>query len=451
MKDFCPFVIIDEKVNEIVQLNELAKQSGIKKHMGLASSIALSDRLEVTSYAQELESQELTTIATELYSLVSDIFLDLPKGIYLNLQSQLKLYGTLEQALVLIKDKLSQYELSYHFANSYSPFSAKVLAKASLDRQVTDKSSVLTLLSALQIQSLELDKKAEQNLVSTGVKQIKHLLSIPLKELAIRFDLSVTNTIGYIKGELKQKLVPFHPESQFYVQHELNFEISNSCALERPISKLLEKLERFLIQSNQTTQSLEFCFTDNTQQTLTMTVDSAIYQTRANKWQELLNLKLEQLKLNAPIREVALTVSRLHPDKFNTPDMLSNKEGNMEKVELVSILQAKLGKGSVSILKYEPEHLPERSTQLINRVEETKQRPLSNLSTYVLRPALLLQTPVRLKEQVKLVGLPERLQTNWWNDYCATRDYFIAQNSQRQWYWVFREPNQQWYVHGYFS
>ena len=31
------------------------------------------------------------------------------------------------------------------------------------------------------------------------------------------------------------------------------------------------------------------------------------------------------------------------------------------------------------------------------------------------------------------------------------RDYFIARTEQGRWLWVFRTPEQQWFIHGQFS
>ena len=77
-KDLTPFAIIDDNLNEVVQLNHLAHLSGIRKKMGLASSITLSSELKVATYEYTKENKELHKIAESLYFVVSDIFLDPP-------------------------------------------------------------------------------------------------------------------------------------------------------------------------------------------------------------------------------------------------------------------------------------------------------------------------------------------------------------------------------------
>lgn len=450
-KDLIPFVIINEHINEVVQLNTLAYQAGIRKHMGLASSLALSEQLKVTTYQQDLETQELNLIAETLYHVASDISLDPPKGIYLNLRPQLKFYGSLKHAWGVITKEVDNWHLNYHFANAHSPLSAKLLACSSADRLLSNKTAVMTMLESLPIQVLQLEAKTEQSLIRIGIRKIKHLLSIPLKELAIRFNLTVVNTIGYLRGEMRQKLSSFQPNTTFYRQYELMYEVTNSPSLARPMLKLLQQLETFLIRSNLTTQSLKFTLIMANQNSLDINIDSAIYQTSAKKWMVLVELKLEQLKLHAPVRDVSLEALKLQQQNFHTQDMLSTRQGNMEKAELLSILQTKLGKAAVYQLKYRSEHLPEKSTKRLSSPNSSCQPKLTNRANFAIRPAILLETPQPLAESIELISLPERIQSNWWNNHSVTRDYFVAQNSQQQKYWVFRRPDKTWYLHGYFS
>jgi protein ImuB len=76
------------------------------------------------------------------------------------------------------------------------------------------------------------------------------------------------------------------------------------------------------------------------------------------------------------------------------------------------------------------------------------------------RPLWLLDNPQRLEIRqqqlyrqgyLRLLVGPERIESGWW-DKDVQRDYFIAENTQGQRYWIFREIGGEgkWYVHGIF-
>ena len=82
------------------------------------------------------------------------------------------------------------------------------------------------------------------------------------------------------------------------------------------------------------------------------------------------------------------------------------------------------------------------------------------------RPAWLLSAPQPLElrgnspvfesSTLEMVAGPERIETGWWDDAPATRDYFIGENASGQLVWVYRErlpvPGKAlWYLQGLFG
>ena len=57
---------------------------------------------------------------------------------------------------------------------------------------------------------------------------------------------------------------------------------------------------------------------------------------------------------------------------------------------------------------------------------------------------------------LELVAGPERIETGWWDDAPATRDYYIAENTAGRLVWIYRErlpvPGKAlWYLQGLFG
>lgn len=450
-KDRGPFAIIDKSLNEVVQFNALAHDSGIKKHMGVASSIALCKELKVVSYDEKLEEEKIKDIAKQLYLITPDIFLDPPKGIYIDISSMSKLYPSTSKFWDSIVKTINTNPVAFQFSNSYSPLTAKLLAYSGMNRLLADKQNALTYLKSFHISSLCLDKNTEKALVHVGIRRLEQLLSIPLKDLAIRFDIELINTIGYLKGELKQKLKAYEPNCSFSEKLELMFDIGNISLLEKPILKLLKQFQSFLIARNLTTQEISLHLETSEGNLISVEVSSARAQKNAYKWLELTSLQLEQIKLEHPIRTLHLIVEKLQQDQFETASLLSNSTAQADMEDLITLLQTKLGKNSVLQLQYHPEHLPEKSTRLVTYLDDIAKPLSTDQSLYSIRPAFLLPEPIELKEQVELKSSPERIQTDWWDRELITRDYFIAENQTYQKFWVYRQPDRRWFLHGYFS
>ena len=118
---------------------------------------------------------------------------------------------------------------------------------------------------------------------------------------------------------------------------------------------------------------------------------------------------------------------------------------------MLSRLQSKLGKNSVCQLNYVEDFRPEHSTQTcILNESASKQEQTKQSSIFADRPGLLLPQPQPLDLKVEVIKGPERIQSGWWDDKPIKRDYYIGQSLDGQQVWIFKTPNKEWFLHGYF-
>ncbi|NVK25033.1 MAG: DNA polymerase Y family protein [Gammaproteobacteria bacterium] len=443
------FVIIDKNLNEVVQLNTAAREAGIEKGMGLASSISLTCDLDVTDYSALYEETKLKEIAEHLYFTTSDISLDPPQGLFIKVSPMLKLYSDVNSYWQLVKQQLLSFNITTHYAISHSAESARLLAQSSINKIFTDKQACLELLRQLPVNALLIGDKTKKSLYSVGIKSLGQLLDVPLAELAIRFDIQLINYIGQLTGELKEKLSYYQPKTQFYTTLELLFEIDNTSILIKPLTKLLNELESFLTVRCLTTQKLTFNFKQANQEHFVLTLASAKAQYQATAWLTLLTLKLEKVTLRSAIRAISLSATQLENQQATTRDLYSRKQNELSKEELLSVLQTKLGIDCVHVPIYKPEHLAEHNTLLQRPDIKLKHSPVSQVSDG-LRPAHILPAPIPLCESVEIKQSAERIQTQWWQSDIK-RDYFLATNHNQQLMWIFRQPDNKWFIHGYFG
>lgn len=139
------------------------------------------------------------------------------------------------------------------------------------------------------------------------------------------------------------------------------------------------------------------------------------------------------------------------------PTSASEKEGLSRMLER---LQARLGPQAVRTLASHADHRPERATTWQPVDSRTVHAAcvdsllLSPTVPHLSRPVWLWSTPQPLKEQrgcpwldgqpLELLSGPERVESGWWDNAPALRDYFIAQTHDGSLVWIYRTRMPQW-------
>lgn len=466
-----PVIIVDPRHHEVVQLNAFARTLGIKVGMGLAMSLSLSQTLKVLEYQPEIEQERLLELAERLYKLTADIALDPPNGLFLRIDNMLRLYKDISDYWLAVTTCFADQALSFYYASAPSPRMAKVLAQAKVNVLYTNPDESITALKQLPIDYLQISPKQKEQLHRVGIKTIAELLDIPLKQLAKRFDLPLFTYLGQLTGELHTKLALFSPKLEYRRTLELMYEISNAEVLQHPIKKLLKELETYLQIRNKVAQTLcfEFCYRYN--EFISMYVERGDGEYRASKWLSLVRLQLESVKLAEPVVSIRLICTRLVSQSARVNDLFNQQASALESQELCAMLQAKLGREHVYRMYHRHALEPSKVTVLspLNDITETRKAVSTQASSdsrlgtiskgtfwqptslLDIRPSYLQAIPSELKEQVTILSGPERITSGWWEFAPICRDYYVAENQQGKKLWIFRTPNQQWFVHGYFS
>jgi len=450
-KDQMPIAIIDTEKNEVVQKNLLSKELGIENGIGVASAISLCHELRLREYDQQIELNELNLIAEKLYSVVADIALSSSNGLYIKVSSMLKLYPSLQSCWNTIEYILQEFHISYSYAVSYSPKASKLLALSEANKIFFDKTQAVNSLGQLPIRYIELHSKTISSLTKVGIKQISQLLSIPLKELSHRFEYQLVSYIGKLKGEIKHPLIFYQPKNVFTKRLDLLYEVNESSHLIKPIGSLLLSMEQYLKVRNLVCNSIKLIFKQNDFECFEIEVNSVNPQYKTEKWLKLVELKLERLRLTLPIREIRIDAEQLFPITPSHKDIFAKSKSKLTKEELISILEAKLGKLAIYEFNYETNHLPEHSNILTNSSCHSLTPDKLDITSHSLRPLYLFKSPILLTEQVEILSSPERLHTAWWEGSMVSRDYFLSRNHLKQWLWIYRCPNQRWFIHGLFG
>ncbi len=441
-------VIVDGQKNTIVQLNKTALSEGLSQGMGMATAASLCHHLHVHPYQEDIEKEKLQEIAHWLYLVTSDITLFEPDGILLRITYMLTLYDGLDNYWQELKKHLESLSVDYHYATAYSPLAAQLLARTAVNQITNNQEDIDNQLNVLPLSSTPISVKNIDKLKRLGVSHISALLKLPLTELAKRFDIQLVNYVGKLTGQFKDPISFYQPPGQFKRRLELLYDIAQLQRLERPLLLLLAKLEAFLVLRDQIAHQLTIVLHQRDATDVELIIDSAQGDYKANRWLSLAQLTLESIKIDGPIHSITISVARSLAKQAASDDMFLGKKGHHNGLDLISTLQAKLGKQAVTGITLSEDIRPEFATQVCEplakyiapKAVETK-----------LRPSILLPTPQRLYDKVTIMQGPERLATGWWDGRPVVRDYFIARCLQGRWLWVFRTPENEWFLHGLFS
>ena len=445
-----PICILEKQ--HIVQMNQTAQKRGLKLGMGLGSAASLCSDLQVHAYDSEIEKKKLEEIAHWLYVVTSDISLCPPAGILLKVSNMLTLYQGLAAYWEALHRHLKSLNVSFSFATGYSPLAAKLLAQTNFNHISDDNIWLQKQLGQQRLVATELPEKMVEKLNRVGIRHLKELLCVDIAEIARRFDIDLVNYIGRLSGQFKHPVDFYYPPETFKRYLELLFEIDNIQWIEKPLNKLLSQLEAFLKIRDQTAYELILTLHQRDGLTQTCHLSSAQGDYLAEKWMRLSQLTLESVRLNAPVIGITLASSQVTQQQSDSPDLFNGQQGSLSPLELISLLQAKLGKEQVNSLRATNDPRPENASQLCqplqNKNTAAKEAPVKSKNV---RPSILLPSPIPLIEKVTILQGPERLSTGWWDANEVIRDYFVAKSTQGRWLWVFRNQHKQWFVHGLFS
>ena len=442
-----PLIIVHGKKNEVVQLNERAKQEGIQVGMGLGTAASLCHELQVKAYAQEVETRGLARIAHWLYPVTADIALFPPDGVLLRVTTMLTFHQSLASYWQTLSGHLAPLSLNYYYGTGYSPFAARILARQGLNQVTDDKAWLFRQLKAQSLQNSDLDPKDITRLHKVGVHAFSDLLRLSLPELSNRFSASIVNYLGRLTGQIQHSVNFYIPPSGFEHYLELYYEVSNHQYLKKPLLKLYTLLETYLRKKDQLAAELTLILHQRDTDDLMMAVTAAQGEYKADKWWQLTALSLESISLAAPVVGLTLKAKRLVNKYAQRTDLFQGSQGSLSADELVAMLTAKLGKEQVKGIQITEDARPEVANQYCAPLASSSE----SVSKSKLRPALLLPAPQPLREQISLMPYPERIVTGWWDEHPVVRDYFIGRSEQGRWLWLFRDAKQRWFVHGVFS
>jgi len=322
-----------------------------------------------------------------------------------------------------------------------------------------------------------------------GLRRIGDLLGLPRAGLARRFGETLLAELDAAFGRRADPREPIVPARAFESRLELFARADSSEQVLHGASILLARLVAWLAAQHAFVQRFRLLMHhetrwqqgDRTPRATALEIALAEPSRDSAHLLVLLRERLAHVQLPAPTLELALQaadiVKRAAPNGELFPTRQSEDEG---LVRLIERLQARLGVGGVQRLCAAEDHRPERASALRSdavarpsRSPRTSERAATadaaSLPSALSCPRpIWLQQPEPLAERearplldgraLALLSGPERIESGWWDDDVAERDYFIAEASDGALVWIYRarlplssSGESGWFLHGRFG
>ncbi|MDT0596412.1 Y-family DNA polymerase [Glaciecola petra] len=443
-----PAAIVDIKQNALCQVNQTAHKQGLKQGMGLAAASLLCSDLRLHEYQPEIEANEIQNVANQLYLFTSDIVLAPPNALLLRAQNMLSLYGGLNAYWQIIKHSLNKQNVHFSAASAYSIQAAKMLALSHCNMISASRKKIAAHLAKCPLVHSDIDVKDLAKLARIGVSTFADLNALPNAEIANRVSRVSMSVINELQGKQASKVTFYQPQTVYHDYLELLYEIHLSTKLIPVIARCLKKLSQFLLLRNALCLEIEIGFFQREHDKFTEIFNSIRPIYKIQDWLDIIELKLESIKFESPVYAISIACDKYENAETANQDMFAQKSTHVAALTLLARLQSKLGKTNINTLSFVQDFRPEHSTQ--KRVFDGSEQCQNTASIFADRPGLLLPEPQALHAEVDVIKGPERIQTGWWDDYPISRDYYIGQSSNGQQLWIFKTPNKEWFLHGYF-
>lgn len=462
-----PASIVLDAQQCVCQLNARAHARHIQPGMKLGSAAALAQPLTILHYDSDFERRRLHEIAEACYAVSAEISVCGVKALICQVEPMLRLHGSLPAYIEALEQVLAAQSVCVSAGLAETPEAALLLAKHFSTQMPVEGFGKVWLsgeerreaLSALCVRELAIPERQQQQLARLGLGRLGDVLKLMEKtggrnELSARLGYDLLQYLDQIEGRVPQPLAFFEPRQSFSGSILFDHELQNSQSLLFPLKNLLQRLEHFLLARACFVTQLRVYLVARDQSEQLIDLASAGPERQAQGWLTLAQLKLESFQLTAPLVAVRLEASTFVEADTRTADLFTSPSV-LSPVQLLSRLQSKLGEPAVQAMHLQASYVPESSFLFAPVGKAGAQAKSENFKEckhfHTFRPSLLLDVPVPLSEDVRIVHGPERIQSAWWSDEALCRDYFVARNTRQQSLWIFRDEHQDWFVHGLFA
>jgi protein ImuB len=510
-----PLVVTHRK--RVGWCNPAAVEAGIRLGMSEANAWSMAADLQVHPRDVIKEQQALQEAALWALHFTPQVALQASVhgcGLLAEVAPSLRLFGGLQKLLAQLARGIAELGLQGAWASAPTATGAWLLAQTApltaIDATAVRATAFLpgqslaeaaALLDALPLHVLDAAQEHLATLGGIGCATLGQLRRLPRGGLARRFGKALLNEIDRAYGDQPEVHRWFEAPETIDLKLELPARVENTEALLFAARRLLLQLTGWLTARHAAVAGITLWLhheparkRDSTGAVATSASSTPVAILLAAPSRDadhlglLLRERLAHVVLVAPVVEIALVADSITLQAAPNTELFPTVASDTETIgRLVERLQSRLGTEAVRLLATSADHRPERShasSALLERKTSARRaavkpdaRAVARTSAcrttngtvlypVAMRPGWLLPQPLALltrqdkpfyQSPLTLLAGPDRIESGWWDDALALRDYFIAENDRHVLLWIFRlRPDGRgmddgWFLHGFFA
>jgi protein ImuB len=443
----------------VSRCNAAAQADGVRPGLALPAALALCAGLAVQRRDRARERQALEELAVWAYQFSPRISFE-PSLLLLEVGASRRLFGGLGALQAGVQRELDQLGYRVRQALAPTPTAAGLLARNLPGREVTGREALRAALAPLPLACLTRDPEVRGLIRDIGLDSIGDALALPRPELARRSGPRLPVLLDRLLGLAADPRPEWQPPQRFAQTIELLGEIVQLTALVFPARRLMVALCGFLRGLGGGAQRLHWTLLHRDRPATRFGQGLLDPSRDPDHMLEVFRERIERLQLPAPVVAIALQVDDWQTFEERSLELPGEPaSGGAARADraLLERLGNRLGGDCVRGLRCLADHRPERAWRLCKPGAAPREPPLPQ---GLGQPPWLLPQPRPLPQRrgvpqyggaLRLEGLPERIETGWWDGGDITRDYFVAHSPAGERLWVFRDRRGGgWYLHGLF-
>ena len=479
-----PLVLVREYQTQlkIYAVNAAADEVGLRPGMALADAQAVLPNLTICSNNTTLDKKMLLCLAKwcnqySPWTSDSDPTLSLESGgssgLWLDATGCSHLFGGEKMMLSNMIKRIGRMGFSARAAIADTPGCAWAVARFAKSNRpyiTVPPGKTKNALSPLPIAALRYCPVTIQALYEIGIKRIADVINIPRAPLSARFEEAINTQLDAVLGKIKEPLSPIPPKIPLVAQLAFAEPIGNREEIVEAINLILKDLCRKLERAGYGARQLILTLYRSDNSSTQITIGTAQANRNPVHLANLFESHLEKIDPGFGIEKMILTTPIADHMKAVQINLQGKKKVKEKAVALIDRLSNRLGADNVLQANHHKSYIPERVASFIPISKENNfkidKKALENP-----RPLRLLRPAERIKVITKNIDGapisfcwrqivyhthryegPERISPEWWlSNLDMTRDYYRIENESGQRFWLYKEGETKWFLHGIFG
>jgi protein ImuB len=464
-------VVLDPASSRVIAAAPRAAAGGVRIGMTLGAALAAVPDIDPRPRDAASETALMQRLAAVAATFTPNVSIEPPDGLLLEIKPSIALFGGLRalcgqlRASCLADPTLAANGLAPHFTLAPTALAALVAARAGARCFITDPRVLPARLKPLPVSVLRWPEEENRRLEAMGVRTLGELTRLPRAGFARRFGKTALMDLDRLLGRRADPRRRLARRERYIGRIDLDHEIEEHERILQAVAPLLAELEEFLRVRQRGITALQFRFHHYRAGPTACVLRLAAPEADAKRLASLLRERLANLPLPEPVRRCELRSGSLTARPLASRPLWSPGERGHapagEMAALVEQLRARLGASAVYGLQCVREHRPERAWRVAEPAlgGVVSEAPAA---AAVRRPAWLLAAPEELgvrqgkpwlRGALELLEGPERIESGWWDQADAERDYYVARDKRGSLVWIYHEcmEPRRWFLHGVFG